>query len=231
MTNKLTESIEDYLEAISILATRDKVVRVKDIAAFLDVKMPSVNSALKTLKEKELIMHESYGDVELTEKGLKAAQEIYVRHKLISQFFQEVLGLPYEVANDDACKVEHCLSRETIEKLAAFMATIEEHAENQPEWLELFRNSMKKKKFTTRSEDFIKKGLINLTRSPEGKKFTILGIDGTQAVKQKLAALGLVPEVSLSIIENQSGHIIVEVKGTRIPLSGNVATKLWGKIK
>jgi DtxR family Mn-dependent transcriptional regulator len=165
-TIKLSASIEDYLEAINILSATDSHTRVKDIALHLNVKMPSVNSALKILMENELIVHESYGHVELTKKGLEYAQEIYRRHKLISQFLQEVLGEPFEIADVDACRVEHVLSGETIENLAAFMRVIEENSNNWPEWLTEFRENARNKSVTTSSEGFIKKGLINLTKAP-----------------------------------------------------------------
>ncbi len=204
---------------------------MKDIAQALDVKMPSVNSALKVLKEKELIKHESYGHVELTKKGQEYAREVYRRHNLISHFFQEVLGLPYEIADDDACKVEHVLSPETVENLAAFMSAVEDHYEDRPAWFEGYREKMRQKKIVTRSEDFIKKGLCNLTKATEGKQFLIKGIDGGPNLNKRLATLGLLPDTIADIIVNQGGQVILEVKGTRIALGGGMASKIWGKVR
>ena len=193
--------------------------------------MPSVNSALKVLKEKQLINHEAYGHVELTKRGLEYAQEIYRRHRLISQFFLEVLGVPYEIADEDACRVEHILSSETLDNLAAFMSVIDEQGEDKPDWFEKFREKMKEKKIASRSEGFIKEGLVNLVRSKEGKQFLIKGVDGGNVVKKRLATLGLLPDTICDVIVNQGGQLILEVKGTRIALGGGIATKLWGKIK
>jgi DtxR family Mn-dependent transcriptional regulator len=204
---------------------------VKDIALHLNVKMPSVNSALKILMENELIVHESYGHVEMTKKGLEYAQEIYRRHKLISHFFQEVLGVSYEIADDDACRVEHVLSSETIESLAGFMQAIEENSEKLPEWLTEFREDTRKKRVVTRSEGFIKKGLVNLTKAPEGSQFLIRGIDGGPGVTKRLAMLGLLPDTIVDIISAQQGQVILEVKGAKIALGGGMANKLWGKIR
>ena len=204
---------------------------MKDIAQALNVKMPSVNSALKVLKEKELIKHEAYGHVELTKIGQEYAREVYRRHKLISHFFQEVLGLPYEIADDDACKVEHVLSSKTIENLAAFMAAVEEHYEDKPAWFDGYRENMRLKRIITRSEEFIKKGLGNLTKATEGKQFLIKGIDGGPNLNKRLATLGLLPDTIADIIVNQGGHVILEVKGTRIALGGGMASKIWGKVR
>lgn len=228
---QLTASIEDYLETISILSAKNKNVRVKDIAMALDVKMPSVNSALKVLKEKELIKHEAYSHVELTKKGQEYAREVYRRHKLISHFFQEVLGLPYEIADDDACKVEHVLSEETVENLAAFMDAVEENLDDRPAWFNNFREKLKQKRIVTRSEDFIKKGLTNLTKATEGKKFLIKGIDGGPNVNKRLATLGLLPDTITDVIVNQGGQVILDVKSTRIALGGGMASKIWGKVR
>lgn len=197
----------------------------------LNVKMPSVNSALKTLKENELIVHESYGHVELTKKGLEYAQEIYRRHKLISHFFQEVLGVSYAIADDDACRVEHVLSGETIESLAGFMQAIEENSENMPEWLSQFREIARIKRIATRSEGFIKKGLVNLTKAPEGSAFIIRGIDGGPGVTKRLAMLGLLPDSIVNVISAQHEQVILEVKGAKIALGDGMANKLWGKVR
>jgi DtxR family Mn-dependent transcriptional regulator len=226
----LTASIEDYLEAISILSSRNKTVRVKDIAAFLDVKMPSVNSALRVLKEKELITHEAYGHVELTEKGLEKAQEIYKRHRLISKFFQEILNVPYEIADEDACRVEHVVSPETLENLTAFMALIEQYGDNKPDWLENFREQMKGKRFKVSSEDFIDKGYTALPNAREGKQFIIKGIDGGVNLKKKVAILGLLPDTVCDVISIQGDQVILDVKGTKIALGGGMASKIWGKV-
>ncbi|MEW6446805.1 MAG: metal-dependent transcriptional regulator [Bacillota bacterium] len=107
-----TRAIEDYLEAIFLLERRQRVVRVKDVASFLGIKNPSVVAALKSLAEKDLVEHESYGHIELTPKGRAVGEEIYARHMMLFAFFHEVLGLSPEVAEEDACRLEHHLSAE-----------------------------------------------------------------------------------------------------------------------
>ena len=69
MGNKLSSNIEDYLEVIATLGSRNKIVRVKDISQEMGVSMPSVHSALHVLKDEGLINHEKYGYVELTKKN------------------------------------------------------------------------------------------------------------------------------------------------------------------
>lgn len=113
----LTNSMEDYLEAISKLKQKKRYVRVKDISKEMKVKMPSVTGALKALADRNLVKHEKYEYVELTEEGLKIAEEIKRRHDLISEFLVNILKIDPEIAEKDACKIEHSVSSITIDRL------------------------------------------------------------------------------------------------------------------
>lgn len=121
----LTPSMEDYLEAIYIEENRRKVVRVKNIADYLKVKTASVIGALKTLSNKGLIIHEKYGYIELTSEGKRIAREIYKRHQTLTKFLQNILGVNPEIARKDACKIEHYVHRDTINRLTHLVNFIE----------------------------------------------------------------------------------------------------------
>lgn len=118
---KLTESTQNYLETILLLQNSAKVIRVKDISRKMNVSMPSVHTALHLLEDQKLINHEKYGHIELTPKGIIAAEEIYALHKALVQFLTEVLGVTGSIAENDACKIEHVISHETIKRMAAYM--------------------------------------------------------------------------------------------------------------
>ncbi|MCL6465145.1 MAG: metal-dependent transcriptional regulator [candidate division WOR-3 bacterium] len=120
----LGESLEDYLEAILLLGAQKRPVRVKDIAHFLGVSRPSVVNALNQLKNKGLVRHEHYGDVELTIRGQNYATTIYQRHHLLEQFLHQVLGVSARIAAQDACRLEHALSPETARRLLGFVRRI-----------------------------------------------------------------------------------------------------------
>ena len=117
----LTKSLEDYLEAIKILAIDKKVVRVKEIGELLNVKSASVVNALNILREKKYIKQEKYGYIELTESGNKEATRILKKHKIIFKFLTKILNVSEKSAEEDACKIEHILSKETFEKLVKFL--------------------------------------------------------------------------------------------------------------
>ena len=121
LQKKQSPSMEDYLEAIAILRGEEKVVRVSQIGRRLNVKMPSVTSALNKLSERGLVVHERYGHVVLTAEGEELAEEVIRRHKALTRFFAEALDVDPEIAEDDACKIEHVISPVSMERLTKFL--------------------------------------------------------------------------------------------------------------
>ena len=113
----LSPSMEDYLETILTLETQNRVARVKDIAAALNVQMPSVTSALKALKERSLVNYEKNSYIILTEQGMKIAKSVTERHFAVAGFLHKVLCLPVEEAQDTACRIEHVISPEIARRL------------------------------------------------------------------------------------------------------------------
>lgn len=122
--SKLTQSLEDYLEVIHVLLQTNKIARIRDIAAALTVKMPSVARAVAELKKEGLVSQEPYSGVELTEEGKRVAIVILNRHLLLRQFLIH-LGVSEEAANEDACNMEHILSAETLAKIEEYMKSVE----------------------------------------------------------------------------------------------------------
>jgi len=116
----ISSALEDYLEAVLILEEKKRFVRVKDLAQMMKVKAPSVNEALSHLKKRGLILQERYAPIELTSKGRGVAQAVLQKHEALKRFFQEVLGIDEKTAEEDACKVEHHLSKKTIKKIVSF---------------------------------------------------------------------------------------------------------------
>jgi DtxR family Mn-dependent transcriptional regulator len=135
---QLSATMEDYLEAIASLADQGGFARVRDIAGSLGVTQPTVTGALKHLAEMGLVNYTPYEVITLTPRGREAARRVRRRHKLLSRFFEEVLGLPAATAESDACRVEHDLSRKTVEGLVAFMEFLETCPRAGVEWLERF---------------------------------------------------------------------------------------------
>jgi DtxR family transcriptional regulator, Mn-dependent transcriptional regulator len=117
----MTQSLEDYLEAIYVLILHKRVARVKEISESMNVKKPSVINALKELENRKYISHEKYGYIELTNEGLGTAKIILDKHIMLKGFLEGVIGVSEEVAEVDACSIEHCLNKETLDKIEKFM--------------------------------------------------------------------------------------------------------------
>jgi len=113
---KLSESAEDYLEAIYMLSKSGGTVRSIDIANQLDYSKPSVSIAMKNLRESGFIKVGENGSISLTKDGFEAAQRVYERHKLISEWLI-FLGVDEKTALRDACKMEHGLSEASYQAL------------------------------------------------------------------------------------------------------------------
>ena len=117
--------MEDYLKLIIRLKQENKVVRVRDIARGMQVKMPSVTSMLATLVKKELITHERYEYVDFTPEGLKQAQKALRKHMVLYNFLKNVLKVNTKQAYEEACRMEHAVSSGTLKKLVEFISVVE----------------------------------------------------------------------------------------------------------
>ena len=118
----IQESGENYLETILLLKNKLGSVRSIDVANALGFSKPSISRAMGILRDNGYLTMEPNGNLELTEKGIKTASAIYERHRLITRFLSEVLGVSSETAEDDACRIEHIISEETFEAFKRFLS-------------------------------------------------------------------------------------------------------------
>lgn len=116
---KTNESAENYLETILILSKKLPVVRSVDIANELGFKKPSVSIAMKNLKEKNYITVMEQGYIFLTESGREIAEMIYERHEFLTDWLTR-LGVDAQTAAEDACRIEHVISKESFEAIKKF---------------------------------------------------------------------------------------------------------------
>ncbi|MBM6774705.1 metal-dependent transcriptional regulator [Olsenella profusa] len=120
----LSRAGEDYLEAIYRLSTKDDgdgSVRSVDVAEQLGVSKASVNKALSTLKESGMVEQSRYGRVTLTGEGRRYASLVWRSHRALRLFLERDLGVEPEVADSEACLMEHVLSEDTMERLIGYL--------------------------------------------------------------------------------------------------------------
>ena len=118
------ESGEDYIETIYLLKKRKGMVRSIDVANELNFSRPSVSRAVGILKEDGLLTVEDDGELVLTELGLKKAKSVYEKHTNLTKFLMITAGVNEEIAENDACRIEHIISPETFKGIKRF---IKEH--------------------------------------------------------------------------------------------------------
>jgi DtxR family Mn-dependent transcriptional regulator len=125
--NNLSASLENYLETIAMLKRKKHYARISDIAKSLNVKSSSVNVAINFLAEKDLVIHEKYGYVDLTDKGEKIALEVQRKHDILYQFLHNLLFVDSVVADKEACEIEHLVGIETVHKLEGLHALLKKY--------------------------------------------------------------------------------------------------------
>ncbi len=117
----LSASLEDYIEAIYHIIDEKMVARSKEIAARLDVSRASVTEALRALSKRGLINYEPYEAITMTPQGKKVAEDVIFRHETLKRFFIEVLALNENIADEGACRIEHCAPPEIINRMISFI--------------------------------------------------------------------------------------------------------------
>ncbi len=140
--NQLTHSAAHYLMTIHELLKDHGYARVTDIAKRLNITRGSCSISLKPLKRRGLVVEDENKFLQLSENGLRLAQQVELNDELLESFFRDVLGMDAEQAEIDACKIEHLLSIEAGVLLANFMETIQSDTKAARE----FRKALKKKR-------------------------------------------------------------------------------------
>ena len=122
--NQLSESLEDYLEAIAELIAVEGHAHTKEIAEKLNVKMPSVTGALRQLEKMNYIVYNTHYPVSLTSEGKAVADEVIRRHQVLMRFFSGILGLSLEKASETACRLEHVVDKDAVRRFVIFTEAI-----------------------------------------------------------------------------------------------------------
>lgn len=134
----LSASLEDYLEAIYHLIAEKQAARVKDISKRLKVNYSSVTGALKSLAERKLVNYTPYESVTLTKKGKDIAKDVVRRHEVLRDFFVKVLYIDEKHADETACKMEHAISPEILERFVSFVEFVETCPRGGATWVKGF---------------------------------------------------------------------------------------------
>ncbi len=132
-----TERTEDYLEALDIIIEKKGYAQVKDVTKFLGVGASSVTEMFQKLGNAGYINYEKYSGVTLTKKGKNIAKKTRKKHDTLKEFLL-IIGVDEKVANEDACKIEHIVNQETMNRLTKFVEFVKRFEDN-PRWLDHFK--------------------------------------------------------------------------------------------
>lgn len=115
----IQESGQMYLETIYVLSKTKNLVRAIDVCEHMGYSKPSVSRAMGILKKESLITIDPSGHIALTDKGREIAESMYERHTLLSSFLESI-GVDKDIAAEDACRIEHCISEQSFEAIKKF---------------------------------------------------------------------------------------------------------------
>ena len=132
--HEVSASLEDYLEAILHIVDAKQVARARDIVDRLGVHNSSVTQALRVLSEKGLVNYIPYDAVTLTDDGRRIACDVAQRHQALRQFLVEVLGIPLERAEVEACRLEHAVSGQVTRRIMKLLAFQRENPQVSCRW-------------------------------------------------------------------------------------------------
>lgn len=114
---EITSSLEDYIEAVYSIFLAEKKVKAIDVSRKLKVSRASVTEALQKLEQLGLINYGHYGTISMTDEGIKKAKKIIKKHETLAFFFENLLGVEHNLAEETACKIEHVISDSILKKL------------------------------------------------------------------------------------------------------------------
>jgi DtxR family Mn-dependent transcriptional regulator len=200
----LTRSVEDYLKAIYQLSPEGRPAATSEIAHLLALSPPSVTGMVKRLSEHGLLEHIPYRGVQLTDEGRRAALRMVRRHRLLETYLVEFLGYTWDTVHPEAERLEHAVSDEVIERMAAALGnpSVDPHGDPIP----AADGSIQELACTPLSE------------IPVGEQVEIHRVHESQPDRLRyMASLGLRPGVVLTVVERQpfDALVTIEVDGVQ----------------
>jgi len=217
----VSESVEDYLSAIYILTRRNRAAKTNDIANRLKVSPASVSEMLRKLSEKDLVEYEKYKGVTLTEGGMGLARRVRRRHRLLEKFLTDVLGMKREKSHEEACRLEHIVSDESLKRMCQMIQDPEACVEGKP-----FEEC------NDNCNALSGEPLVTLGELKEGEDATISFITCNHPGKvRRLISMGFVPGRRVKMEEEipMGGPLLVKLDERKVALAVDLANLIHVK--
>ena len=231
----MSESVEEYLEAIYSFNERGELAKNQDLSEKLKVSPPSVTEMIKKFADEGLVTYEPYKGVLLTGKGTARAQAVVRKHRLLERFLHNTLGLKMEKIHDEACKLEHSISNETADAICDTLKnpqTCPDDGKPIPACtLETNDCAECKSKREVESSRF--KLLTQLSHLRPGERGRVAFVRGSGSATQRIMDMGLCPGASLKV-DNAApfnGPIQVSVRETSLALGRELADNVFVEVE
>ena len=245
ISESLSASMEDYLKAIFYVVADKQAARAKDIAVRLKVGSSSVTGALHALTEKGLINYAPYDLVTLTPKGKRIAQDVVRRHDALCSFLVKVLAVDEAEASETACKMEHAISKNILDRIVRFVQFVDtcprggtkwikglgyfceegENRENCERCISLCVDELRETQTGGGKKDIMSTGLQELQPGTKGR---VVGIAGVGEAKKRIVEMGVTPGTVVEVerVAPLGDPIEIRVKGYSLSLRKEEASRI-----
>ena len=214
----LSPRIEDYLEELFLLESTGRSVTVTDLADRLKITKGTVTATIQKLAELELVRHERYGTLHLTDAGRKKGMTVFHRHEGFRAFFHELLGLDRDHSSEMACSMEHYVDTVTEERLYALLEYFRKaRAEHQP-WVDEIFLAIEKPILLVP---------VPLTLCDEGSEGAVLRLTADEELRKKLVELGFTAGAEVKMIKIEDEKFTCKVGKHKAELPLNEAATIW----
>lgn len=217
-TGEIPERLEDYLEKLFEFEIRGVEPTITGLARELGITKGAATLSVKRMVTLELLTHEHYGQLHLTEKGYQRGLKIYRRHEHLSFLFSEMLGIPREEAESVACTMEHSMREESEHRLLAFAEFYCAARRSGEEWTERLQEALN-------SHYCLPRPLPLLAHRERGR---IVRITALNPLRERLLHKGLKPDRGITFLQmTRDGEARLELEGEPLNLSRGEAATIW----
>jgi DtxR family Mn-dependent transcriptional regulator len=219
MADKLTESMEDYLETIALLIDEEGHAHTKKVAERLGVQMPSVTSVLQQLERMDYITYRPRYPVVLTSKGRHTADRIIRRHQVLHKFFLEILGLPLAEAEETACRVEHSVDDDGVNRFELFTDALSRRADSRR--LQTYLSEAMEFMDNEETKDYVTADTLSIGESAVFREF------GRNLSEKERPDIAPGTGMKLQKVSLDRTRLYFKINGTLSEIDAEIAENIW----
>ena len=219
MAEKLTESMEDYLETIALLINEEGHAHTKKVAERLGVQMPSVTSVLQQLERMDYITYRPRYPVILTTKGKQTADRNIRRHQVLHKFFLEILGLPLAEAEETACRVEHSVDDDGVNRFELFTDALSRRADSRK--LQTYLSEAMEFMDNEATKDYVTADTLTIGESAIFREF------GRNLSEKERPAITPGTEMKLQKVSLDRTRLYFMINGKLSEIDSEIAENIW----